>query len=54
MTLDDIQVEVTRQRDARAVVSHASNLPYVLLGMTFRQHVDIRENAGLMVLTRKL
>ena len=54
MTLDDIRVEVTRQRDTRAVVSHASNLPYVLLGMTFFQQVDISENVELMVLTSKL
>ena len=54
VTLDDIQAGAIRQHNVRAVVSHASHSPYVLLGMTFRQHVDISENAGLMVLTSKL
>ena len=54
VTLKDVQVGAIKQHNVRAVVTHASHPPYVLLGMTFLQHVDIRENAGLMVLTSKL
>lgn len=54
VSLDDVQVGGIRQRGVRAVVSHAAHPPYVLLGMSFLQHVDISENSGLMVLTSKL
>ena len=54
VTLKTVQVGEITQHNVGAIVSHAQNAPYVLLGMTFLQHVDISENAGLMVLTSKL
>jgi len=54
VSLDDVQIGGIRQRGVRAVVSHAAHPPYLLLGMSFLQHVDISENSGLMVLTSKL
>ena len=54
VNLPDVQVGPISQHNVKAVVSHASHPPYVLLGMSFLQHVDISEKAGLMVLTSKL
>ena len=54
VTLQTVQVGAIKQHNVVAIVSHSQHPPYVLLGMTFLQHVDIRENAGLMVLTSKL
>ncbi len=52
--LNEVQVGPIRQRNVRAVVMEGRHPADVLLGMTFLQHVDISENAGLMVLTSKL
>jgi len=54
VTLKEVQVGPIRQQNVRAVVLAGPHPADVLLGMTFLQHVDINENAGLMVLTSKL
>ena len=54
VTLKEVQVGAIKQRNIRAVVTEGGYPTDVLLGMTFLQHVDISENAGLMVLTSKL
>jgi aspartyl protease family protein len=61
---DDLQVtmvmikemvvgEITRN-NVQAVIIDGDNPKDILLGMSFLQHVDISEKAGLMVLTSKL
>jgi aspartyl protease family protein len=61
---DDLQVtmvmiqemvvgEIT-QKNVQAIIIDGENPKDILLGMSFLQHVDISENAGLMVLTSKL
>jgi aspartyl protease family protein len=61
---DDLQVtmvmieemvvgEITR-KNVQAIIIDGENPKDILLGMSFLQHVDISENAGLMVLTSKL
>ena len=61
---DDIQVTMAilkersvgeiKRRDVQAIIIDGENPKDILLGMTFLQHVDISERAGLMVLTSKL
>jgi aspartyl protease family protein len=45
--------EIT-QKNVQAIIIDGENPKDILLGMSFLQHVDISENAGLMVLTSKL
>ena len=54
VVLKEVQVGPIRQTNVRAVITEGDYPRDVLLGMTFLQHVDISENAGLMVLTSKL
>ena len=53
VTLRDVQVGEIRRQNVQALVSHSEYPDRILLGMSFLQHVDIRENAGLMVLTTR-
>ena len=54
VTLKEVQVGDIKQANVRAIVIPGSYPQDILLGMSFLQHVDIKENAGLMVLTSKL
>jgi aspartyl protease family protein len=53
VTVGEVQVGEIRRNNVRAMVSHSEFPTQILLGMSFLQHVDIRENAGLMVLTTR-
>lgn len=54
VNLKEIQVGDIKQRNVMAVIIEGDYPQDILLGMSFLQHVDISENAGLMVLTSKL
>jgi aspartyl protease family protein len=45
--------DITRN-NVQAIIIDGENPKDILLGMSFLQHVDISEKAGLMVLTSKL
>lgn len=49
-----MQVGDIKQVNIQAVILGGEHPKDILLGMSFLQHVDISENAGLMVLTSKL
>ena len=51
VTIREVQVGDIRRNNVQAMVSHSNFPTQILLGMSFLQHVDIRENAGLMVLS---
>ena len=52
--LKEMSVGEIKRRDVQAIIIDGENPKDILLGMTFLQHVDISEKAGLMVLTSKL
>lgn len=49
-----MQVGDIKQVNIQAIILGSEHPKDILLGMSFLQHVDISENAGLMVLTSKL
>ena len=51
--IQEMQVGAIKQNNVRAVVIEGVHPTEILLGMTFLEHVDISEKAGLMVLTAK-
>ena len=52
--LKEMSVGAITRRDVQAIIIDGENPKDILLGMSFLQHVDISEKAGLMVLTSKL
>ncbi len=52
--IKEIQVGDIKQVNIQAIILGSEHPKDILLGMSFLQHVDISENAGLMVLTSKL
>ena len=52
--IDEMVVGEITRNNVQAVIIDGENPKEILLGMSFLQHVDISENAGLMVLTSKL
>ncbi len=49
--LERVDVGGIKAQNVRAVVMPGDSPPYILLGMSFLQHVEMRENAGLLQLT---
>ncbi len=54
VNIKEIQVGDIKQNNVVAVVIDGDHPSDILLGMSFLQHVEISENAGLMILTSKL
>ncbi len=54
VNLREVQVGEIKVANVAAIIMDGPQPADVLLGMSFLQHVDIAENAGLMVLTSKL
>jgi aspartyl protease family protein len=52
--LKEMTVGEIKRNNVQAIIIDGENPKDILLGMSFLQHVDISEKAGLMVLTSKL
>jgi len=52
--LKEMSVGEIKRSNVQAIIMDGENPKDILLGMSFLQHVDISEKAGLMVLTSKL
>ena len=52
--LKEMIVGEIKRNNIQAIIIDGENPKNILLGMSFLQHVDISEKAGLMVLTSKL
>ena len=52
--LKEMTVGEIKRNNLQAIIINGENPKDILHGMSFLQHVDISEKAGLMVLTSKL
>jgi aspartyl protease family protein len=53
LKLDTVRVGEMAVHDVDAVIAESNTLPFVLLGMSFLNRVDIRREGTIMTLTKR-